>query len=69
MTKSEFNKKVKSLFADYKKLITQKNSRLKKGNGIYYRYKYPIITSDHTPLTWRYDFDQKTNPFLMERFY
>ena len=67
MTKSEFNKKVKSLFADYKKLITQKNSRLKKGNGIYYRYKYPIITSDHTPLTWRYDFDQKTNPFLMER--
>lgn len=67
MTKSEFNKKVKSLFADYKKLITQKNSRLKKGNGIYYRYKYPIITSDHTPLIWRYDFDQKTNPFLMER--
>lgn len=67
MTKSEFNKKVKSLFVDYKKLITQKNSRLKKGNGIYYRYKYPIITSDHTPLTWRYDFDQKTNPFLMER--
>lgn len=67
MTKSEFNKKVKSLFADYKKLISQKNSRLKKSNGIYYRYKYPIITSDHTPLTWRYDFDQKTNPFLMER--
>lgn len=67
MTKSEFNKKVKSLFADYKKLISQKNARLKKSNGIYYRYKYPIITSDHTPLTWRYDFDQKTNPFLMER--
>lgn len=67
MTKSEFNKKVKSLFADYKKLISQKNVRLKKSNGIYYRYKYPIITSDHTPLTWRYDFDQKTNPFLMER--
>jgi 4-O-beta-D-mannosyl-D-glucose phosphorylase len=67
MTKTEFNKKVKSLFADYKKLISQKNARLKKSNGIYYRYKYPIITSDHTPLTWRYDFDQKTNPFLMER--
>lgn len=67
MTKSEFNKKVKSLFADYKKLISKKNARLKKSNGIYCRYKYPIITSDHTPLTWRYDFDQKTNPFLMER--
>lgn len=67
MTKTEFDKKIKSLFSDHKKLITKKNRRLKKNNGIYYRFMNPILTADHTPLTWRYDFDQKKNPFLMER--
>jgi 4-O-beta-D-mannosyl-D-glucose phosphorylase len=36
-------------------------------NGIVTRYKYPVLTADHTPLFWRYDLDVKTNPFLLER--
>ena len=24
-------------------------------NGIYDRYKYPILTRDSVPLTWKYD--------------
>jgi 4-O-beta-D-mannosyl-D-glucose phosphorylase len=37
------------------------------GNGIYDRYEHPVLTAAHAPITWRYDLDQKTNPFLMER--
>lgn len=36
-------------------------------NGIYHRYKYPVLTRDHVPLSWRFDLDSKTNPYFMER--
>lgn len=36
-------------------------------NGIYEKYKYPILTAEHIPLEWRYDFSEKDNPFLMQR--
>ncbi len=36
-------------------------------NGIYDRYKYPILTRDSVPLTWKYDLCKETNPFFMER--
>lgn len=38
------------------------------GNGVFLRYKRPILTAAHTPLHWRYDLNPDTNPFLMERF-
>ncbi len=67
MTKKEFNSKVKKLFAEHKKLITKKNKKQAKGNGVYDRYVNPILTAEHTPIHWRYDLDQSANPFLMER--
>lgn len=67
MTKKEFNSKVKKLFAEHKKLIAKKNKKQSKGNGVYDRYVNPILTAEHTPIHWRYDLDQSTNPFLMER--
>lgn len=36
-------------------------------NGIYRRWENPVLTRDHIPLTWRYDLDQETNPYFMER--
>jgi 4-O-beta-D-mannosyl-D-glucose phosphorylase len=36
-------------------------------NGVFDRYRYPVVTAAHTPLFWRYDFDPQSNPFLMER--
>jgi 4-O-beta-D-mannosyl-D-glucose phosphorylase len=59
--------KVKVLFAQHEKLITRKNEPLKEGNGIYDRYKYPVLTAAHAPVFWRYDLNPETNPFLMER--
>lgn len=36
-------------------------------NGIYDRYKYPVLTREHAPLIWQYDLNQETNPYFMKR--
>ncbi len=36
-------------------------------NGIFERYKYPVLTREHAPLIWRYDINKETNPYFMER--
>lgn len=37
-------------------------------NGVWTRYKNPVLTADHAPLFWRYDLNPETNPLLLERF-
>lgn len=51
----------------YDELITRKNEPSDFYNGVFTRYKYPVLTKDHAPLIWRYDFNEKTNPFFEER--
>ena len=65
--KTEFKTKIEKLFADHEALITRKNRPLENGNGIFTRYEHPILTAEHTPVIWRYDLDENTNPYLMER--
>ena len=48
-------------------LLSRKNEKTDFYNGIYDRWKYPVLTRDHAPLIWRYDLDPKTNPHFMER--
>ncbi len=48
-------------------LIERKNEPYEWTNGIYTRYKNPIITAEHAPVHWRYDLNAKTNPNGMER--
>lgn len=36
-------------------------------NGIYDRYKYPVLTREHIPLFWRYDLNMDSNPYFQER--
>jgi 4-O-beta-D-mannosyl-D-glucose phosphorylase len=67
MTQAEFKKKVQNLFKQQEKLIAQRNRKSPGGNGIYDRYESPVLTAAHAPITWRYDLNQKTNPFLLER--
>lgn len=67
-TKKEFKKRLAILKKEHEKLIRKKNKKVKKNfNGIYYRYKRPVLTSEHVPLNWRYDLNYETNPFLMQR--
>ena len=49
------------------KILSRKNFKKDFYNGIYDRYEYPVLTREHIPLTWRYDLDEKTNPYFMER--
>lgn len=63
-----FNKRLKELDTDYAQLLSQKNEPLPGGNGVYERFEHPVLTAAHIPLNWRYDFNEKDNPFLMERF-
>lgn len=67
MDKTAFDNKVKSLFDKYEALINRKNEELESENGLYSRFKYPILTKDHVPPFWKYDLNQETNPYLMER--
>ncbi|GGF12174.1 glycoside hydrolase family 130 protein [Flavobacterium limi] len=57
-----------ALEREHQTLIEQKNEPLNIiGNGIYQRYKNPVVTAAHVPLNWRFDFNEETNPFLQER--
>lgn len=62
-----FKTRLKALRKEYKKLISKKNTPVLPGNGIFERYKNPVVTASHIPLEWRYDLNPETNPFLMER--
>ncbi len=62
-----FQTRFAQLKREHQALIQQQNSPAGVSNGIYQRWKYPIITADHAPIHWKYDLDEKTNPFLMER--
>lgn len=72
--------KLSALRSAHESLLTRKNepisnpSSLLHGetegglpNGIYTKYRYPILTAEHTPLEWRYDFNKESNPYLMQR--
>ena len=67
MTKEKFNEKLKTLFDEHAEFISRKNEPVKKNNGVFIRYKNPVVTAEHTPLFWKYDLDYNSNPQLIER--
>ena len=62
-----FEERLEWLKSRHEALITRKNVPI-EGNGVYERYLHPVLTADHAPLFWRYDLNNETNPYLMERF-
>lgn len=64
---SLFESRLKALNDAYEALISKANEPKGLSNGVYQRWKNPILTADHAPIFWKYDLDQSTNPFLMER--
>ena len=62
-----FNERLVELTYNHDELLARPNKPV-DGNGVYERYQNPILTGEHAPLFWRYDLDEKTNPYLMERF-
>ena len=50
--KTDFNSRLKILMEEHRKLLERKNERIEPGNGIFHRYKNPVLTGDHAPLVW-----------------
>lgn len=65
---NRYDNRLRILTEEFESLISRENEKILPGNGVFERYKYPILTADHPPLEWRYDFNPETNPYLMERF-
>src|SRR5574344_1202467 len=55
-----------NLRTEHENLLALKNEAVYV-NGVYERYKNPVLTAAHAPIEWRYELDEKNNPFLMER--
>lgn len=66
--KDFFNKRFQQVFDEYNRLTETCNEPVLPGNGIFERYKYPVLTAAHAPVEWRYDLSAETNPYFMERF-
>ncbi len=68
MNQQEFNKALDNLRARQEALLSRKNEIDPEWyNGLYDRYKYPVLTRAHVPIEWRFDLNYKSNPHLMER--
>lgn len=57
----------RALEREHAALLSRRNERIEPGNGVFWRYRHPVLTAAHTPLFWRYDLDPATNPLGMER--
>ena len=56
------------LMAEYEALITRPNEAdARFYNGLFERYRYPVLTREHVPPFWLYDANPATNPFMMQR--
>lgn len=65
---TNFEERISQISKEQMQLLRQTNTPTQVNNGIYQRYKNPVLTAQHIPLNWKYDFNPATNPFLIERF-
>ena len=63
-----FLKRKNQLLSQQEALHQLKNTAVLQDHGWYERYALPILTPQHIPLDWRFDLDESTNPYLLERF-
>lgn len=67
MNSKEYENRIATLRRKHEELLSRPNIIKECGNGIYEKYEYPVLTSNHVPLEWRYDFCEEGNPYLMQR--
>jgi len=66
--KKIFRERMEELQGRFNQLVKRKNKRISySSSGVYDRYKYPVLTAAHVPLNWRFDLNETSNPFLLER--
>lgn len=65
---SVFKQRVQQLERLYTSLVLKPNKKQEVSNGIFDRYVNPVLTAGHAPVFWRYDLNEATNPYCLERF-
>ena len=57
-----------SLMESYERLLARPNPVDEHFyNGLFVRYRNPVLTREHIPPFWMYDANPETNPFMMQR--
>ncbi len=64
---SIFAERMRALRNAQEGLIAASNRPHDQSNGVFQRWRNPVLTAQHAPLSWRYDLSEASNPFLMER--
>lgn len=67
MDQAIFKERYARVSEAHRALLSKPNKAIYSTNGIYERHENPILTREHIPLEWRYDFNPESNPFFMER--
>jgi 4-O-beta-D-mannosyl-D-glucose phosphorylase len=63
----DFSTRLEKLYQKHDDLCNRKNIPVDDYNGIYTRYRYPVLTAGHIPLFWKFDLNPETNPLLIQR--
>ncbi|MCW3785865.1 glycoside hydrolase family 130 protein [Plebeiibacterium sediminum] len=67
MSNKLFEERKLRIEKEHEALLSKTNEELFSTNGVFNRYKNPVVTRDHVPLKWRFDYNPDTNPYFMER--
>ncbi len=65
---SVFQQRLNGLKQRHQELLSRPNRvSPEHDNGVLERFQHPILTADHVPLDWRYDLNEQSNPWLLQR--
>lgn len=67
MAKTKLTRTMQARLAAQERLLRRRNLRVGDGRWVLDRYRDPVVTAEHVPLAWRFDFDPARNPFGLER--
>lgn len=62
-----FDERLEQISEHHRNILSQVNKPEEVNNGIYTKFRNPVVTRHHVPLEWRYDLNPETNPLFMER--
>lgn len=62
-----FERRAEHLRRTHETLVTRENEAQPSRSGLFERYRHPVLTDEHVPLEWRFDFNPEANPRLLER--
>lgn len=67
-TQATFERRVQAVLRQFRTVAGRRNRVNRRwDNGVFERWQQPVLTREHVPPHWRYDFNPRTNPLFLER--